>query len=466
MLFYDPAIAPLEQDIVAACQQHEILNEKKPKFRRSIPYQDKYFVKWGAMALLRPEADTQDYLAKLSAADPLAPHVPAVCHIFGEEGRMGYMVTKLTHTIEVPYEVLVAKAAEAVLWLRCQPAPPKALLGPVEEEGVIHHLMFPDREAPLKLRTSEALQLFVDRICRRTNPGLGHLDVFYQEVVFSQADADASNFGVRPDGRPVIFDYFEIGRVRVPLANFTLVCGTDFAQDIAKLVSDALHLGSKTAPDMFLIAVVKATLVMVYDKKLGLNHDGTPKRKKMRMMAKAMTRRRKLTQAQNVRIVRDPDSQLGKGIAYVQLKCVDELLALPSTKLTFRKRTLRLQWCKTLPRTAPSGSGPAPAAPPSEPSSSHSSTKSNKSKLPKGDPRLGSRIADLSKEERKEAKALDTDRVARRLAKKKLRAGLDKEKSHGRRSGGKEGILGKMPKSTKPKNPGLKKAKKIKRSRS
>ncbi|KAG8897005.1 hypothetical protein FRC00_004941 [Tulasnella sp. 408] len=182
--------------------------------------------------------------------------------------------------------------------------------------------------------------------------------------------------------------------------------------------------------------------------------------------AKANSSSKRASWVQSVRIVRDPDSQLGKGIAYVQLKdisCVDELLALPSTKLNFRKRTLRLQRCKTLPRTAQSGSGPAPAASPSKPSSSHPSTKSNKSKLPKGDPRLGARIADLSKEERKEAKALDTDRVARRLAKKKLRAGLDKEKSHGRRSGGKEGILGKMPKSTKPKNLGLKKAKKIKK---
>lgn len=279
MLFYDPAIAPLEREIVAACEEHEILNEKKPKFRRSIPYQDKYVVKWCAMKCLRTEADTQDYLAKLAAADPNAPHVPAVCHLFGEEGRMGYMVTKLTHTVEVPYEVLVAKAAEAVLWLRRQPAPPKALLGPVEE-GVIHHLMFPDREAPLELRTSEALQRFVDRaleICRRTNPGLGHLDVFNQEVVFSQADVDESNFGVGPDGRPVIFDFFEIGRVPVPLANFTLVCGTTFAQDIAKLVSDVLHLGPNTAPDMILIAVIATTLVMVYDKRLGLNHDGTPK---------------------------------------------------------------------------------------------------------------------------------------------------------------------------------------------
>ncbi|KAG8951899.1 hypothetical protein FRC04_005591 [Tulasnella sp. 424] len=166
----------------------------------------------------------------------------------------------------------------------------------------------------------------------------------------------------------------------------------------------------------------------------------------------------------SVRIVRDPDSQLGKGIAYVQFKdvqCVDELLALPSAKLSFRKRTLRLQRCKTLPRTASSKSSSTPSVPPTKSPSSRSPNKSSNSRLPKGDPGLGARLADLSKEERKEAKALDTDRVARRLAKKKLRADLEKEKGHGRRSGGKEGILGKMPKSTKPKNPGLKKAKKI-----
>lgn len=44
----------------------------------------------------------------------------------------------------------------------------------------------------------------------------------------------------------------------------------------------------------------------------------------------------------------------------------------------------------------------------------------------KGDPRLGEKIAGLSKEERKKVKATDADRVARRLAKKKAKALADK----------------------------------------
>ena len=42
--------------------------------------------------------------------------------------------------------------------------------------------------------------------------------------------------------------------------------------------------------------------------------------------------------------------------------------------------------------------------------------------MPKGDPELGSRLAGLSKDERKAAKAHDADRLARRLAKKKMRS--------------------------------------------
>ena len=48
------------------------------------------------------------------------------------------------------------------------------------------------------------------------------------------------------------------------------------------------------------------------------------------------------------------------------------------------------------------------------------------SPVPKGDPSLGERLAGLSKDKRKEAKASDPTRVARRLAKKKARASLAK----------------------------------------
>lgn len=141
-----------------------------------------------------------------------------------------------------------------------------------------------------------------------------------------------------------------------------------------------------------------------------------------------------------VRIVRDKETQLGKGFAYIQFavgfsllfrlskangkeiqdrECVDEVLALEEQKLKFAKRKLRVQRCKSLPgakvavdaKTHPKAantqrSAPVPIV------------------IPKGDPALGDRLAHLSKDARKQAKSSDADRVARRLAKKKARMAL------------------------------------------
>ncbi|KAK0202188.1 hypothetical protein DFS33DRAFT_1276945 [Desarmillaria ectypa] len=127
-----------------------------------------------------------------------------------------------------------------------------------------------------------------------------------------------------------------------------------------------------------------------------------------------------------VRIVRDKETQLGKGFAYVQFadrQCVDEVLALEEGKLKFAKRKLRVQRCKTLPgghRT--NSSAPAGIKTSVRPS------------IPAGDPSLGDRLAHLTKEARKHVKSTDADRVARRLAKKKARLALSKEgvKVHGK----------------------------------
>ncbi|KAI0769984.1 hypothetical protein C8Q74DRAFT_1272578 [Fomes fomentarius] len=151
------------------------------------------------------------------------------------------------------------------------------------------------------------------------------------------------------------------------------------------------------------------------------------------------------TWVKRVRIIRDRDTQLGKGFAYVQFvdrECVDEILALDQSKLKFAKRKLRVQRCKTMP-----GGPKLRAAKPTRPSapapskSTHLSSKAphgnarpahpprlvpDTKRIPKGDPELGAKLAHLPKEERKKAKAVDADRVARRLAKKRAKALAEK----------------------------------------
>ncbi|KAH9851826.1 hypothetical protein C2E23DRAFT_732469 [Lenzites betulinus] len=160
-----------------------------------------------------------------------------------------------------------------------------------------------------------------------------------------------------------------------------------------------------------------------------------------------------------VRIIRDRDTQLGKGFAYVQFvdrESVDEILALEEGKLKFAKRKLRVQRCKTLPGgpklTAVHNKKAARAS-----ASAHSKSAPNSNsrgpngapgasrprpvamvpvRIPKGNPELGAKLAHLPKEERKQAKATDADRVARRIAKK--RAKVLAEKGVKSRSGDKE----------------------------
>ncbi|RPD62521.1 hypothetical protein L226DRAFT_482412 [Lentinus tigrinus ALCF2SS1-7] len=142
------------------------------------------------------------------------------------------------------------------------------------------------------------------------------------------------------------------------------------------------------------------------------------------------------TWVKRVRIIRDRDTQLGKGFAYVQFldrECVDEILALDQSKLKFAKRKLRVQRCKTLPggpklrassssaahgkpHAGPSSSRPAPA-PRLVPATKHT---------PKGNPELGAKLVHLPKDERKKVKATDPDRVARRLAKKRSKVLAEK----------------------------------------
>lgn len=142
------------------------------------------------------------------------------------------------------------------------------------------------------------------------------------------------------------------------------------------------------------------------------------------------TQQRPMTWVSRVRIVRDKDTQLGKGFAYVQFAdrgCVDEVLAFDQSKLKFAKRKLRVQRCKTLPGSTRHATADSKLAK----ASRDTNTKFQGSRaalvsvvVPKGDQLLGEKLAHLPKEERKLYKSADADRVARRLAKKKARNAL------------------------------------------
>ncbi|QRV92788.1 RNA recognition motif protein [Ceratobasidium sp. AG-Ba] len=163
----------------------------------------------------------------------------------------------------------------------------------------------------------------------------------------------------------------------------------------------------------------------------------------------------------SVRIIRDKDTQLGKGFAYVQFydrASADEILAIEAGTIKLAKRKLRIQRCKTLPgATLPKlkpKERPSDVRPPKSPTLT--SRRSSAPTVPRADPALGDRIRSLSKEERKAVKSSDADRVARRLAKKKARVEMERgaRKAGGRKEnplGGRNGGKGKVAKGGKGK---------------
>lgn len=141
---------------------------------------------------------------------------------------------------------------------------------------------------------------------------------------------------------------------------------------------------------------------------------------------------------ERVRLVRDPETGLGKGFAYVMFKdreCVDEMLAIDSIRVKLSKRKLRLERCKTSSAKAAAANKAAKeAAQVARKDKLISERKAltrgsfDANQLPlvpkvKAAPRpdIGDELKNLSKDERKALKSADDERLARRLEKKNLK---------------------------------------------
>ncbi|PPR02851.1 hypothetical protein CVT24_002329 [Panaeolus cyanescens] len=232
---------------------------------------------------------------------------------------------------------------------------------------------------------------------------------------------------------PPVLDPYEAARLAVEKAD-----GTIFMERMIRV--DLVSKDKRFAPDTAKEGD-KASAIVTEDPKLSVfvgNLDFASKEEDLRVFFEGIVAgergppdvalkgeaegdpQKPLTWVTRVRIVRDKDTQLGKGFAYVQFAdrvCVDELLALDQDKLKFAKRKLRVQRCKTLPGSSHS----IPINTGSTKEKAGSSVARPVVVVPKGNPQLGAALVGLSKEERKKVKSTDADRVARRLAKKKAR---------------------------------------------
>ena len=105
---------------------------------------------------------------------------------------------------------------------------------------------------------------------------------------------------------------------------------------------------------------------------------------------------------------------------------MDEILGLEPSKLKFAKRKLRVQRCKVISSSSVLPTSKQRKTTHAVPPRAKKAAAATFAPMPKGDPSLGEKLAGLSKDERKAAKAANIDRVKRRLAKKKVKERVEK----------------------------------------
>ena len=106
---------------------------------------------------------------------------------------------------------------------------------------------------------------------RRRDISIADISIANEEVVLTQSDMHASNFGVSPDGRPIIFDAATIQALPVTLADFTLLRTTPFAKEVSKHVfEDDERAALLASPSIAALAEARRLLFMAADDSFGM----------------------------------------------------------------------------------------------------------------------------------------------------------------------------------------------------
>ena len=82
-------------------------------------------------------------------------------------------------------------------------------------------------------------------------PPIAQLSLVDDDVVLTQSDMNAGNFGVALDGRAVVFDAATIQALPKTLADFTLLRTTNFAKAVSTYVFDARERDALLASSNF-----------------------------------------------------------------------------------------------------------------------------------------------------------------------------------------------------------------------
>lgn len=219
----------------------------------------------------------QQKFASIAQRNLSAPRVPVVHHIFQHE-HLTYAIIESIETIQVSTDIFLRKVAAAVLWLRRQPVLPGVVLGPLGS-GRAWHAIFKNKYAPLRFTGTMALERFLNKAVstlQRWQPGLAEINIAGEPLVLTQSDMDPRTFAVDATGRPVIFDFGEIGWLPQSLANFTLLRTSRFANAVSVCVFGDDLDSVAASSNLDSMCAVKTYLGTGFKSNLGLDENGNP----------------------------------------------------------------------------------------------------------------------------------------------------------------------------------------------